>query len=132
MHVAIIGATVSHHSSLLDRLSSAHVVTIARTHDVLASSITLQSCDVLVLEADAQRSDILGVIAELRTRSPRTTILLVNGELAPLDVAEAFRLGIADYFAAPWNATLLVERTEALAARHRAVSTAPTDTGEDT
>jgi CheY-like chemotaxis protein len=130
MHVGIVGPRLSRDIELLTRLSSTHLVTITPLHDARASPAVMDIIDVLVLEANASADAVTGIVTALRQRYPRITLVLVNGGLTQLEIAELFRLGVVDYFAAPWDDALLAERIDVLAARHRADSSTSTTTGE--
>jgi DNA-binding response OmpR family regulator len=130
MHVALIGPELMYDASLITTLCSEHVVTMSRTAHALASTSLLPVLDVLVLDAGQERHELSTIVRSIRERDPHVTLLLVNGGLDQLEIAEAFRLGVTDYFARPWNERLLVERIEVLAARRRATTGAVTTLGE--
>ncbi len=130
MHVALIGAALTRDMSLITRLCAGHVVTVAQTAQALALTSVITAADVLVLDAGHERHELGNLVRSIRKRDPTMTLLLVNGGLDQLDIAEAFQLGVTDYFARPWNERLLVERIEVLAARRRAATMAATSQGE--
>ena len=132
MHVGIVGPRLSRDMELLTRLSSTHLVTVTHLRDAFSGLSVMETLDVLVLEANAGRDELTHVVAQLRQRHPRMTLVLVNGGLTQLEIAELFRLGLADYFATPWDAALLAERIDVLAARHRIGEANSTTTGDRT
>lgn len=135
MHVGIVGPRLARDTELLARLSGTHLVTISHSRDAFAGLAGLAAMalfDVLVLEANAGRDDLTHLVAHLRQQDPQLTLVLVDGGLTQLEIAELFRLGVADYFATPWNDALLAERIDVLAMRHRVGTFNATTTGEHT
>lgn len=74
---------------------------------------------VLVVECGGEPDAALAWIRALRRERPQLPIVLVNGGLTRRRVALAFRDGIRDYFASPYDPELLAERVGALLARGR-------------
>jgi DNA-binding response OmpR family regulator len=129
MHVCLVGPALSQDRTLLTRLTADHLVTVATSANMLVGRPMMASVDALVLDAASVRSGLGGVVATLRERHPDLAIVLVDGELAQLELADAFHRGIDDYFAAPWSVSLLAERVEVLAARRRHAMAEPTMNG---
>ena len=132
MHVGIVGPRLARDTELLGRLSGTHLVTISHSRDAFAGFAAIAMVDVLVLEAHADRDDLTQLVARLRQQYPQLTLVLVDGGLTQLEIAELFRLGVADYFATPWHNALLAERIDVLAMRHRVGTFNATTTGEHT
>jgi DNA-binding NtrC family response regulator len=117
MHVCLVGTALMRDPKLLSRLSTGHVITIASATADLLGAPVMSSVDAMVLDAGSARPGLGGVVADFHQRHPDIPVVLVDGGLDQLELAEAFQRGIADYFAAPWNVALLVERIEVLGAR---------------
>jgi DNA-binding response OmpR family regulator len=123
LHVCLAGPTITSNEPLVAALRSHHVVSLV-THPVrLEDSRAVDASDVLVLDATGIRATLRDLIRSLRTRQPDLPIVLVDGNLTEDDKADAFSLGVNDYFPAPCHVALLAERLAALA-RAR-VATAP-------
>lgn len=129
MHVCLVGTTLMRDSNLLSRLSADHVITIAAASAALLERPIMATVDALVLDAGTVRLGLGGVVADIHQRHPDLPVVLVNGGLDQLELAEAFQRGVADYFAAPWNVALLAERIEVLGARRRSIRLEPTMNG---
>jgi DNA-binding NtrC family response regulator len=126
MHVCLVGTALMRDANLLSRLSADHVITMAAASTALLGMPVMATVDALVLDAATARIGLGGVVAEIHQRHPNLPVVLVDGELDQLELAEAFQCGIADYFAAPWNVALLAERIEVLGARRRNTKLEPT------
>jgi DNA-binding response OmpR family regulator len=70
--------------------------------------------DVLVLDASGSRGALQPLLRSLRQSRPELPIVLVDGGLTEHDKADAFSLGVLDYFPAPCHVRLLAERLEVL------------------
>ena len=57
------------------------------------------------------------VLPRLKEEFPDLCIVLVDGGLSQKQIAAAFKEGIKDYFADPYDADLLVERMDSLCAQ---------------
>ena len=117
MHVCLVGTALMRDPNLLSRLSADHVITLAPASAALLGMPIMATVDAMVLDAATARRGLGGVVADIHQRHPDIPVVLVDGGLDQLELAEAFQHGIADYFAAPWNVALLVERVEVLGAR---------------
>jgi DNA-binding NtrC family response regulator len=117
MHVCLVGTALMRDPNLLSRLSTDHVITLASASAALLGMPIMATVDAMVLDAGTARLGLGGVVADIHQRHPDIPVVLVDGSLDQLELAEAFQRGIADYFAAPWNVALLVERVEVLGAR---------------
>jgi DNA-binding response OmpR family regulator len=111
--VCLVGPIVTNNALLLDALRGRHEISLVADQIRLEDSRALASSDVLVLDATGIRLPPL--LRSLRQRRPDLPIVLVNGGLTEDDKAEAFSLGVVDYFPAPYQVGLLAERLEALA-----------------
>jgi DNA-binding response OmpR family regulator len=130
MHVCLVGPTLFRDPRLLSRLTVGHIVTIAAHTAVLLESPLLAQADALVLEAGSARVALGGTVADIRQRHPNLPVVLVDGGLDQLELAEAFRRGVDDYFAAPWDVGLLAERIEVLGNRQATLGWSRTLNGE--
>lgn len=117
LHIGLIGPALSADLTLLHRLGQRHVLTLAAAPQNLWACEVMQSIQVVVLESGSVRGDVSQTVAALRQRHPHLQVVLVNGGIDQLHLADAFRAGATDYFATPWNVDLLAERIEVLAAR---------------
>ena len=129
IHVCLVGTTLMRDANLLARLSADHVVTIAAASAALLGTPIMATVDALVLDAATERPGLGGIVAAIHQQHPDIPVVLVDGGLHQLELAEAFQRGIADYFAAPWNVALLAERIEVLGARRRNIRLEPTMNG---
>jgi DNA-binding response OmpR family regulator len=124
--VCLAGQLVSGDRELIRRLKMDHVVTLIESFDVngLANHPVLISASLIVIDCTGRKNQIAHIMEMIKAvceRHPRLIVLVVDGPLEQLQVAEAFRAGIRDYFRAPYNVKLLVERIRALCRRVAAV-----------
>lgn len=117
MHVCLVGTALMRDPTLLTRLSTDHLITLASASASLLGMPIMATVDAMVIDAGTARLGLGRVVADIHQRHPDIPVVLVDGGLDQLELAEAFQRGIADYFAAPWNVALLVERVEVLGAR---------------
>jgi DNA-binding response OmpR family regulator len=121
VHVCLAGPGIAGHRALIDELRIHHEVTLVTDQTRLEQSWGLAASDVLVLDAAGIRATLRPLLRALRRRSPELPIVLVDGGLSDDEKADAFTLGITDYFPSPYEVGLLAERIEVLA-RSRSTS----------
>jgi DNA-binding response OmpR family regulator len=115
VHVCLAGPGIAGHRALIDELRIHHDVTLVTDQTRLERSWALGASDVLVLDAAGIRATLRPLLRLLRRRSPDLPIVLVDGGLSDDEKADAFTLGVLDYFPSPYDVGLLVERLEVLA-----------------
>lgn len=115
LHVCLAGPGITADRALLDALRIHHEVSLVADQMRVADSGVFGCSDVLVLDAAGVVAALRPLIRSLRSRRPDLPIVLVDGGLTEHDKADAFTLGIADYFPAPCHVGLLAERLEVLA-----------------
>lgn len=113
LNVCLAGRSLTSNQTLIAALRRHHEVTLV-THpiDLMRSG---GSSDVLVLEALETKGALVPLLRALQYGRPALPIVLVAGALSEADKADAFHLGVRDYFPAPCRVDLLIERLEALA-----------------
>lgn len=112
-HFALSGEHVTNDWNLISQLrETAHVSllngTIRVNRDLPACGVGL-----VVLEcpgSQALESDIVPLVRAWKSRFPDLVIILINGGLTQKDIVLAFREGINDYFAFPYDVHLLFDR----------------------
>lgn len=119
VHVCLAGPGIAGHRALIDELRIHHEVTLVTDQTRLEHSWALASSDVLVLDAAGIRATLRPLLRSLRNRSPELPIVLVDGELSDDEKADAFSLGVRDYFPWPSEVGLLAERLDVLARAHQ-------------
>jgi DNA-binding response OmpR family regulator len=115
LHVCLAGPGIAGHRALIDELRVHHEVTLVSDQTRLEQSWILSASDVLVLDAAGIRATLRPLLRSLRRRRPELPIVLVDGDLSDDEKADAFNLGVLDYFPAPCDVGLLAERLEVLA-----------------
>jgi DNA-binding response OmpR family regulator len=115
LHVCLAGPGIAGHRALIDELRVHHEVTLVSDQTRLEQSWILSASDVLVLDAAGIRATLRPLLRSLRRRRPELPIVLVDGGLSDDEKADAFNLGVLDYFPAPCEVGLLAERLEVLA-----------------
>jgi DNA-binding response OmpR family regulator len=115
LHVCLAGPGIAGHRALIDELRIHHDVTLVTDQTRLEQSRVLSGSDVLVLDAGGIRATLRPLLRSLRLRRPELPIVLVDGGLSDDEKADAFTLGVLDYFPAPYEVGLLAERLEVLA-----------------
>jgi DNA-binding response OmpR family regulator len=119
-HVCLAGPAIANNQALIDALTMHHEVSLVIDRVRLEHSRSLDSSDVLVLDAAGIRATLHSLIQSLRRRRPDVPIVLVDGGLSEAEKADAFSLGVRDYFPAPCRVELLAERLEVLAGKQGA------------
>lgn len=115
VHVCLAGPGIAGHRALIDELRIHHEVTLVTDQTRLEQSWVLGASDVLVLDAAGIRATLRPLLRSLRLRCPQLPIVLVAGGLSDDEKADAFTLGVTDYFPSPYEVGLLAERLEVLA-----------------
>jgi len=118
-HICLAGRTVCNDWSLIQSLKSQHQVTIVERIRLLSRNSILETADVLVLDCGASHGLGLRIVPFLKKYHPRLCVVLVDGGLTQRQIAAAFREGARDYFTAPYNLKLLVERIQTLGVQAR-------------
>jgi DNA-binding response OmpR family regulator len=114
LHVCLAGPDVATNQALVGALEPRYAVSLFAEQMRLHDSDVLERADLLVLDAGGIRVMLPWFLRSLRRRRPDLKIVLVNGGLTEHDKADAFTLGVLDYFPSSYQADLLVERLEAL------------------
>jgi hypothetical protein len=115
LHVCLAGPGIAGHRALIDELRIRHEVTLVSDQTRLERSWILDTSHVLVLDAAGIRATFRSLLRSLRQRRPELPIVLVDGGLSDAEKADAFSLGVLDYFPAGSEVGLLAERVELLA-----------------
>ena len=114
-NVCLAGPVITSNHALVDALSARHEVGLVADFTALESSHMVAVSDVLVLDATGIQAALQPLLRSLRHSRPELAIVLVDGSLTEDDKADAFSLGVLDYFPAPCHIRLLAERLEVLA-----------------
>jgi DNA-binding response OmpR family regulator len=114
LHVCLAGPEVTSDQTLVGVLGSRHTVSLIEEPTRLHDSEVLDRMDLLVLDAAGIGGMLPWFLRSLRRRRPDLKIVLVDGELSEHDKADAFTLGVLDYFPSSYQADLLAERLEVL------------------
>jgi len=115
IRVCLAGPAVTNDHALVRALEAHHDVDLVADPRGLDRSAVIALSDVLVLDAGGLRAMLPPLLRALRLRRPELPIVLVDGSLSEHDKADAFSLGVLDYFPAPCHVGLLVERLQVLA-----------------
>jgi DNA-binding NtrC family response regulator len=118
-HICLAGRTVSNDWPLIQRLKPQHQVTLVERVRFLSRNSILAKTDVLVLDCSESEGLGLRILPFLKKYFPALCVVLVDGGLTQKQIAAAFQEGAKDYFSAPYDAKLLVERVEVLGAQKR-------------
>jgi DNA-binding response OmpR family regulator len=114
LHVCLAGPGVATNQALRAALRTRHAVILIEEQARLHHSTVLDRMDLLVLDAGGIRAMLPWLLRSLRRRRPDLKIVLVDGGLTEHDKADAFTLGVLDYFPSSYQADLLAERLEVL------------------
>jgi DNA-binding response OmpR family regulator len=115
LNVCLAGPSITSNQTLIAVLRRHHEVSLVAHRIELSQSRAVASSDVLVLEASDTSGALTSLLRGLQASRPGLPIVLVAGTLTESDKADAFHLGVRDYFPAPCRVDLLIERLEALA-----------------
>lgn len=121
LHVYLVGPVVTNNQDLVRALCGRHAVTLVADQGQLDNHRMLDSSDILLLDAVGIRASLNLILRSLRIRRPALPVVIVDGGLSDAEKADAFSLGVVDYFPASCHAGLLAERLEVLA-RERVAS----------
>jgi DNA-binding response OmpR family regulator len=110
---------ITGNQALISALCAHHELSLVSHRVWLQESSSVNNSDVLVLDAAGIRPTLGCLIQTLRRRRPDLPIVLVDGGLSEDDKANAFSLGVCDYFPSPCNVDLLVERLAVLGRARR-------------
>jgi DNA-binding NarL/FixJ family response regulator len=87
---------------------------------LLSDSSVLKTVDILVLDCNSLaklRTDLITFLRKIKAAFPRLCTVVINGGLSQQDIAEAFGVGISDYFPDASEIKLILERLEFLMKR---------------
>lgn len=99
---------------LISNLTRDYIVTITSQLKKLPVSLKESPNQVALLEIPDNEEVFLYTLKDILRKSPATRIVILNGCVKKTTIAEAFRMGVCDYFPKPVNHSLLVERIKAL------------------
>ena len=116
-HICLAGARVSNDWSLIQTLKSQHLVTLIERIHLLSRSSIPAVADIVVLDCSGNHEQGMQLVPWLKSNFPKLVVVLVNGGLSQEQIASAFRDGVKDYFADPYDVKLLAERVHTLGAR---------------
>ena len=119
LHVCLAGEHVTNHLELVRALRQRHQITLVDRLEHLMATGVLTTADVLVLDSAGDTARLPDLLSQVKKGFPRLRVILVNGGLSQREVADAFGIGIADYFPQPCNIGLLGARIEVLGHRLR-------------
>jgi len=123
-HVCLAGEQVSCDWKLIEELARDFVLTLMARTSGLAGSGAWRTANVIVFDCSGCGGRIALPLSVVR-HVFSGPIVLVDGELSPRQIAAAFRSGIKDYFAAPYDRELLAERIRHLCAQYVRNGTGP-------
>ncbi len=95
-------------------LAEKSILTLVRGVRELTPLLAECRYQIITLCVRKQTEETLSILRQMIKLSPQACIVLVNGRPNQELLHEAFRLGIKDFFPAPVNQTLLIERIEHL------------------
>ncbi|NLP08962.1 response regulator [bacterium] len=95
-------------------LAEKSILTLVRGVRDLTPMLAEGRYQIITLCVRKQTEETLSILRQMIKLSPQTCIVLVNGHPNQELLHEAFRLGIKDFFPAPVNQALLIERIEHL------------------
>ncbi len=114
LHVCLAGRKVSNDWGLIQSLRSRYLVTLLERVELLVRRSFLNRPHLLVLDCSESAELVSQVLPRLKEEFPDLCIVLVDGGLSQKQIAAAFKEGVKDYFADPYDADLLVERMDSL------------------
>lgn len=117
LHVCLAGRKVSNDWGLIQSLRSRYLVTLLERVELLVRRSFLNRPHLLVLDCSESAELVSQVLPRLKEEFPDLCIVLVDGGLSQKQIAAAFKEGIKDYFADPYDADLLLERMDSLCAQ---------------
>ena len=114
-HICLVGRSVSNNWSLIESLKRGNQVTIIEPLGLLYhSAVILSTVSVLILDCGEGSRMGIEALRVVRGIYPDLCVVLVNGGLTQNEIAEAFEVGVRDYFSYQDNVLLLVERVQHL------------------
>jgi DNA-binding response OmpR family regulator len=113
-HVCLVGSALCRNWPLVQRLEGSHALTLL--HELSSHDMRLiEVADVLALDCrERGAAGTQELVTSLR-RATDAPIVVLDGGLRPAEVALLVSAGAQDYFAEPFNVTLIAERLEHLA-----------------
>lgn len=117
LHVCLAGRKVSNDWGLIQSLRSRYLVTLLERVEHLVRSSFLIRAHLLVLDCSESAKLASQVLPRLKEDFPDLCVVLVDGGLSQKQIAAAFKEGVKDYFADPYDAKLLLERMDSLCAQ---------------
>lgn len=95
---------------LIARLTRDYIVTITAQLDNIADSLEESQNQVVLIEVPENEELFISILRELFKKDETTRIIILGGCASRASLAEAFRIGVCDYFPEPVNSELLIER----------------------
>ena len=119
-HIALTGEKIVHDWDLIRELNSSHPVVLIK-RELLASDVSLLALlNALVIDCTERcdiESQLLPALKKWKKGLPGLSVILVDGGLTQEQIAKAFRSGVKDYFAFPYDFKLLADRIKFLTKR---------------
>ncbi len=114
--VCLVGPLVTDDWALIRNLKSKYLVTLAEQLDFLLQSDCFKEARLLVLDCSQDSDAVLEWLGGVKRNAPDLFALVVDGKLTQKQIAQAFQNGAKDFFTAPYDLALLIERIDSLCA----------------
>jgi len=99
---------------LISKLAKKYIVAVSCDVDEFSRYIKLRRYDLVLFEIPESEQIFIKTVAEIVNLEPTPQIILLGGNSAQVAIAEAFRLGVCDYFPKPVEIDLLAERVNTI------------------
>jgi DNA-binding NtrC family response regulator len=119
IQVCLAGRKVSSDWGLIQSLRSRCLVILVERVELLVQPSFLNRTHLLVLDCSGSAEVVPQVLPRLKEELPNLSVVLVDGGLSQKQIAGAFKEGVKDYFADPYDVALLLERMDSLCTQAR-------------
>ena len=113
-HILLFCKETNPYSRLISTLAKRYLVAVSCDVDEFCRYIKKRKYDLVLLEIPESEELFLKAVKEIVSLEAKPPIILIGGNGSESATAEAFRLGVCDYFPKPVDFELLVERVDAI------------------
>jgi DNA-binding response OmpR family regulator len=113
-HICLVGLTLCRNWQLVQRLTGRHGLTLLHAVDADDAPM-LAIADTVAIDCSEGGAAGSRALLESVRRTTDATIVILDGDLEAVDVAQLLSAGARDYFPEPLNVAVVAERLEHLA-----------------
>lgn len=105
---------ISFYQQFMSGIAEQYIITICQHFNQLKEIFQSGKADLLLIEVPENKTEFLKSLKNLTQNLPKQLIILLSDQLQQDELIAAFNMGIKDYFPAPVDEMLLLERVNSV------------------